>query len=152
MFIRNATIKDTRDIINLMHQMGYTLNTEIVKERIKKFQKPLHQILISEHNSQIVGLIAFACYEHFRLNGRCLHIDTLVVDHKARGLGIGKKLIHMAEKYAIEHGCVTIELITSNHRRKDGTHDFYQAIGYIDQQERNRTYFSKVHDELTSTN
>jgi len=48
-----------------------------------------------------------------------------------------------AEKYAVEHGAIVIELITANHRRKSGTHTFYESLGYKDHSVLDYSYFAK---------
>jgi ribosomal protein S18 acetylase RimI-like enzyme len=80
----------------------------------------------------VVGVIAFALYEHFRIVGKCCHIDSLVVSDNHRYSGIGKQLIITAEKYAHSHGCTSMELTSSNWRQEAGIHDFYQKLGYSD--------------------
>jgi GNAT superfamily N-acetyltransferase len=119
------------------------MNTEQMRKRIHAFDRELHQLLVAEKDGVILGAIAFGCFEMFRLQGKCCHIDTLIIDKKHRGSGIGKQLLEMAEKYAVESGCVSVELITANHRRLDGTHDFYERRGYQDHLKKDYTYFSK---------
>jgi GNAT superfamily N-acetyltransferase len=68
---------------------------------------------------------------------------SMIIDKMYRGSGVGKQLMQMAEKYAAENGCVSVELITANHRRKDDAHAFYEKRGYQDHLERDYTYFSK---------
>lgn len=145
MFVRNAVIKDADRLIDLLKQMSptYAMDIKTMQQRIQAFEKQNHQLLVAEDNSQIVGVISFSCYEHFRLPGCCCHIDTLVVDQAQRGKGIGKLLIHHAEDYAKKHGAIEVELITANYRRSDGTHDFYESLGYKDHQALDYTYFSK---------
>ncbi len=63
-----------------------------LENRILSFNKERHQLLIAEDNHRVVGLIAFGCYEQFRLQGCCCHIDTLVVDKAYRGKGQAKHL------------------------------------------------------------
>lgn len=70
------------------------------------------------------------CYEQFLRPSKCCHIDALVVDEDHRSKGIGKKLIAIAEQYANSHGANKMELISANHRKKNGAHDFYKSLGY----------------------
>ena len=77
-------------------------------------------ILYRVHNNQgeyVAGLLA-NCY----WNG--LEIDTLWVSEPLRGNGIGSKLVHQAEQFAIEHGAVIAFLKTVNAKL------FYEKLGY----------------------
>jgi ribosomal protein S18 acetylase RimI-like enzyme len=119
MLIRKATLADAEKLIALFLQMSptYAMSLDTIQQRIKAFDTHNHQLLIAEDNNQLVGMIAFGFYEHFRLPGSCCHIDTLVIDKSCRGKGIGKKLIQEAENYAAKRGSITVELITANYRR-----------------------------------
>lgn len=145
MKIRNATENDAAQLTTLLAQMGskFEMSLKAMTERISAFNSKGHQILVAEMNDSIIGLIAFGCYEQFRISGSCCHIDTLVIDSKYRGQGVGKKLIASAEKYATEYGAITIELITANFRRNSGTHSFYKSLGYKDHLTLDYSYFSK---------
>jgi GNAT superfamily N-acetyltransferase len=145
MIIRNAKEKDASQLITLLMQMGpkYEMNLKNMKGRIAAFNSKGHQIVVAEQDDIIIGLIAFGCYEQFRIPGSCCHIDTLVVDKNHKGKGIGKQLVMEAEKYAQEQGAITMELITANFRRSSGTHAFYESLGYKDHLVLDYSYFSK---------
>lgn len=144
--IRNAIKNDAEQLKDLVGQMGscYETNLKDIKDRILAFNCRGHQILIAEQHGFILGVIAFGCYEQLRVSGRCCHIDTLVIDGKHRKKGVGKLLIAAVEKYAIEYGAVTIELITANLRKITGTHDFYQSLGYKNHEILDYSYFAKT--------
>ena len=55
-------------------------------------------------------------------------VTALVVAEAARGQGIGRALMAAAETWAVERGCVLLE-VTSNRRRVDA-HAFYERLGY----------------------
>ncbi len=145
MIIRQATKEDAKQLVSLLAQMGaiYQRNAMEISTRISAFNQNNHQLLVAEENSRLIGVIAFGCYEQFRLQGCCCHIDTLVIDACSRGKGIGKQLLLRAEEYANEHGATEIELTTANHRRASGTHAFYKARGYKDHLAIDCTYFVK---------
>lgn len=140
---RQAVQTDAPAISRLLKQMGYEMTVPQVIRRIQSFQKDFHQLWVAEKEEQVVGCIAYCCYEALVVEAKSCHINALVVAQDYRGLGIGKLLMANAEAYAAEQGCTIIDLITSNHRRKSGTHAFYKSLGYLDQEERNYSYFSK---------
>lgn len=146
--IRTAKKEDAPQLVILLAQMGdvYHRTIDELENRILSFNKERHQLLIAEDNDRIIGLIAFGCYEQFRLQGCCCHIDTLVVDKDYRGKGAGKALVEIAEQYAKKQGATEIELTTANYRKAHGTHNFYKAIGYSDHLDIDCTYFVKQKD------
>lgn len=147
MQIRHATLEDSQVLQSLLSQMGdpYQRTLEEIEDRVRQFQKPGHQLWVAVMDHRVVGMIAFGCYEQFRLQGCCCHIDTLVIDKRVRGQGIGKALLKEAEAYALKHDVREIELTTANYRRSHGTHAFYHRLGYQDHDEIDCTYFAKQH-------
>ena len=143
MIIRDADENDTLQLIELLSQLNYDMDVITMKARIKAFQKEHQHLLVLEKDHRILAVIAFGCYEQLRLPGCCCHIDALIVDHAHRNLGLGKKLIAVAEQYALKYGAHTIELISANHRKKTGTHAFYLALGYKNHEGLDCAYFAK---------
>ncbi|MDF1646227.1 MAG: GNAT family N-acetyltransferase [Legionellaceae bacterium] len=143
MEIRDVKVSDAYDLIQLLSQMGYDLTLDEMKGRIKAFKTQHHQLLVIEVSNQVIAAIAFGCYEQLRLTGRCCHIDTLVVDKQYQGQGLGKRLLSLAEHYAMEKGAKTVELISANHRKKEGTHAFYEALNYENHVALDCAYFAK---------
>lgn len=147
MEIRDALIADAPQLQSLLAQLGYALTLEQVEHKLTTYtQKDAHFVWVAHEGSHILGFITFILYECFLFEGGCVHIESLVVDTEQRGKGIGKKLMHAVEQYAITAGAVFSELITLESRRKDGTHGFYEKLGYKDGTSSGLTYFSK---ELT---
>ncbi len=145
MIIRDARLQDSAELQQLLLQMGsiYDRTIQEIEDRILAFNREGHQLLVVEENHKILGMIAFGCYQQFRLQGCCCHIDTLVVDQNVRHQGVGKILLLRAEQYAHEHGATEIELTTANHRKITGTHAFYKAQGYQDHLAIDCSYFVK---------
>jgi GNAT superfamily N-acetyltransferase len=145
--LRSATMDDLEQLIPLVEEMGvnYKFTNEQMKGRIKAFlERDFHELIVAINaDDVIVGVIGFGCYEHLRLPGKCLHIDTLVIDKNSRRQGIGIKLMAFAEQYAKDNGAETIELTSANYRRLDGTHAFYKSLGYIDHIEEDCSFFLK---------
>ncbi len=143
MEIRDAKPCDASQLILLLAQMGYTLTLQEMEARIQAFTAERHRLLVIDDGPKVIAAIAFGCYEQLRLTGNCCHIDTLVVDKNHRAQGLGKQLIALAEQYAIAHGAKNIELISANHRKKDGTHAFYEALDYENHIALDCAYFAK---------
>jgi len=143
MIIRDAHENDAHQLIELLTQLNYNMDLITMKARIEAFQKDHQELMVIEENKKIIAVIAFGCYELFRLPGCCCHIDALVVHHAHRNKGLGKKLIAIAEQYATKQGAHTIELISANYRKETGTHAFYDALGYKNHLSLDCAYFAK---------
>lgn len=143
MIVRDANKNDAHQLIQLLKQLSYDMDLITMKARIEAFQKEDQNLLVLEQDNNLLAVIAFGCYEQLRLPGCCCHIDALIVHHDHRKKGLGKKLVALAEQYAIEQGAHTVELISANHRKATGTHAFYDALGYKNHVGLDCAYFAK---------
>ncbi len=66
----------------------------------------------------------------------------MIIDENHRRLGIGKTLMHIAEKFDQDHSCSHIELTSGLHRLELGSHDFYRSLGYNELND-TKKYFAK---------
>lgn len=90
-----------------------------------------------------MGYIAIA-FHHLLVTShyRC-RIENLIIDVSYRRKGIGKELVVFAEKYALSCNATIMDVTSSDKRKKDGAHDFYKSVGYINNPPEKRTYFRK---------
>lgn len=144
MKIRTAKIEDLESLKILLNQLGYNKPIEWLQQKLENYlNSDMYEVLVAEDGRIIVGFVTLILYESFVFD-KCMHVETLVIDENIRGKGIGAKLMAAAEKFAEENNCNLIELLTLNKRRKDGTHNFYEKLGYQDQDKLELTYFSKM--------
>ena len=71
------------------------------------------------------------------------HIESLVVNEKYRGCGIGKKLMLFVEDIARKFSPAIIDLTSGLRRAKDGSHEFYKALGYNNEGHMAKLYLRK---------
>ncbi len=127
--IRVATNEDIPDLLPLLSQLGYPVDLEKFQVRFRKFvNQEGCKVAVYYFHDKIVGLIAWSESIIFVSDNIKLHIDALVVDEKYRNLGIGKNLMLYVENQAKAPAVIT--LTSGVRREKDGTHDFYKALGY----------------------
>lgn len=144
MIIRPATLEDASFLLPLMEQLGYPLSLKALQGRIKKYSDHhSYHVLVAEKNHNLLGFIALAFHEFFVFEGKRCRIEGLIVDDKHRGHGVGRHLIQQAEILAKQEGCLLIELTSGLRRAKDGSHEFYRALGYENDDITGKLYLRK---------
>jgi len=144
MVIRNATFGDVPQLLPLMEQLGYPQILSDMKDRLQQYMSSDSQVLIAENQGVIMGLIAFVYYPLFVNPGKRCRIEALVVDETCRGQGVGRNLLKAAEEYAKQQGCVILDLTSGLRRAKDGSHEFYENLGYGNDGPQAKLYFRKA--------
>ena len=112
----------------LLSQLGYDLSLQEMKRRYDTInQKQDHAIFVGEQDGQVVALLHFFERPAFDKSPEVI-VQALVVDQNFRGTGVGKKMMNMAERWALDRGFSSVAL-TSSVSRSDA-HSFYNRIGY----------------------
>ncbi len=140
--ITKCKITDISSILPLMEQLGYPTKIEQLTERFSNFiNTPGYGVAIAISNDNVIGLIAWSKSNLFVKDGSRIHVEALVVDKEHRRIGIGQALIKYLEKHIKKDKNVChIDLTSGTRRVVDGSHDFYNKLGY-----RNDGYMSKVY-------
>jgi len=134
--IRKALISDSVALNELSEQLGYPTTVEEVEDRVKYLlNKKDHQIFVAEYNDKIIGFISFERYDILYYPSG-LNITGLVVDKNYRNKGIGKLLLKIAEKYAIENSLIFLRA-NSGSQRLDA-HQFYRKNGFSNEKDQKR--------------
>lgn len=142
MNIRNAQIEDINKISKLMLQVAEihsNARKDIFKEKsIEEIKAEVNNrinnkenILVAEEDNNIYGVIIYKIKEvkeHINLKDRTtLWIDELVVDEKARKMGIGKNLFSEVKRIAKEKNYDEVELNCWNFNER--AIQFYKKCG-----------------------
>lgn len=142
--IRIATMQDAFSIQGLSTQLGYPLTLAAIEEKIRLYSvREQHRLFVAELDTVVIGLLACVCYVGFDREGQCMHIPSLVVDEQYRGRGIGQQLMSAAMDYARDNHCKGVDLVSLERRRQDGTHNFYEKLGFLDGSKTTLTFFCK---------
>ena len=97
------------------------------------------------HEDQIVGALTLATY---RIpTGLRAHIEDVVVDGDARGMGVGRALSEAAIEAARAQGCTTVDLTSRPSR--EAANRLYQRIGF--EKRDTNVYRFKLEQVLPST-
>ena len=112
----------------LLSQLGYDLSLQEMKRRYDTIkQKHDHAIFVAEQDGQVVALLHLYERPAFDKPPEVI-VQALVVDQNCRGTGVGKKMMNIAERWALDRGFSSVAL-TSSVSRSDA-HAFYNRIGY----------------------
>jgi len=91
-------------------------------------KRPDETLLVAVENRRIVGTNHILIFRHLaRALKPAAIIENMVVDARARGAGVGQKLMDAALKIARRLGCYKLSL-TSN-RKRPRAHRFYEKFG-----------------------
>jgi len=90
---------------------------------------PRRELLVAEYEGDVVGTVALFIIPNLS-HGATPYalVENLVVNHKYRRKGIGKKLMEYSIARAKQEGCHRIELV-SDRRRKEA-HRLYRSVGF----------------------
>jgi len=132
MLLREAVVEDVPKLTDLLGQLGYSMDPAAVLANLNAYvQSSDRAVWVVEKDGSVVALLALDIAPTFHRRANQMRIVSFVVDKHHRGQGIGKFLLETAEKVALEKGCWIIELSPAMHRKKDGTHAFYENFGYV---------------------
>lgn len=137
MRIRPAQPADASAVNDLLEQLGYPQDGDAATaRRLHAWAgSPAGAAFVAETGDDVLGdvlgVVAVHISPFFEKDGAWARIVALVVSERARGRGVGTELVAAAESFAAAHGCLRIE-VTSSDRRHDA-HEFYRRLGYVDQ-------------------
>ena len=132
MAIRQATLRDTEQICQLLEELGgYDNSKEFLSGRIGHIMNhPDHYLLVYEESHGIVGLASLHILLELGLSSDTAILRYLVVSTRSRSQGIGKLLEERCAEIAKRRGCGRIQLHCAERREK--AHAFYQRQGYTE--------------------
>lgn len=144
MNIRHAELNDIPKFLPLVAHLGYPCKPGNLQARCIRFlDKPGYGVAVCEMNTEIIGMVAWSKSELFVLDKSRFRIEGLVVSEIHRSKGIGKKLMLFVEAIAKHHSPATVELTSGLRRAVDGSHEFYERLGYKNEGRMAKLYLRK---------
>ena len=133
MRIRSARGTDAEAVGELLEQLGYPQDgPAAVAARIRTWVgDPAGAVYVADDEGDLQGVVAVHVCPFFEREGAWGRIVALVVSERARGRGVGSRLVAAAESFAERHGCVRMEVTSAD--RRTGAHRFYERHGYADE-------------------
>jgi GNAT superfamily N-acetyltransferase len=112
----------------LLSQLGYDLTLQEMKRRYDAIrEKQDHAVFVGEQDRRVVALLHLYERPAFDKPPEVI-VQALVVDQYRRRTGVGKAMMNMAQRWALDRGFSSVAL-TSSVSRSDA-HSFYNRIGY----------------------
>jgi GNAT superfamily N-acetyltransferase len=127
--IRPMLADDAAAVADLATDLGYPSAERDIRRRYDLIHERRDaRLLVAEDTDRaILGWIHAQITQSLESDAR-IEIWGLVVAEKARGTGIGRRLVEAAEKWAETLGLTTV-VVRSNQRRT-GARAFYEHLGY----------------------
>ena len=90
---------------------------------------PNNELIVAELDGEIIGTFQLTFTPSLSHQGskRCT-VESVRVDQKHRGKGIGREMMQWAIERAREKGCVSMQLTT--HQDRINAHRFYESLGF----------------------
>jgi GNAT superfamily N-acetyltransferase len=90
-----------------------------------------HDLVVAESGGKIIGTLQLMFLPSISFRGGLrAQVESVRVDKKYRGQGIGSKLMKWAIERAKERGAHVVQLTT--HKSREETHRFYKRLGFKD--------------------
>ncbi len=125
---RNATPADSAAIASLLGQLGYPSDEKEIPQRLANVVGRGGAVVLAVDDTDTpLGLISLTIHSGLHSSSPTAYIMALVIDDRARGMGVGKTLVNYARKWGIDNGCEHINVTSAEHRA--GAHAFYPAVG-----------------------
>ncbi len=126
--VRPAAPEDAQRIAALLTEEGYPTGPSDVVARLERFASPFSQVVVADHDGELLGFVAFHALPRFEHDDRIVRILALVVDPGARERGVGHRLMADCERAARELDAAFVE-VTAGHHRPEALH-MYESLGY----------------------
>ena len=134
--IRQAKIEDYKDICKICcDDLGYNCSEELVKERLKGFDKNNERVLVAVYNGKVVGYLHAQIYKTLYFE-ELINFLGLAVSKEYRNKNVGTRLVNEIENWAKENGIKKVR-VNSGFSRKEA-HEFYRSLGYHNEKEQIR--------------
>jgi GNAT superfamily N-acetyltransferase len=135
---RVANIDDLPEIVRMLHDDFLGQQRERFEDPLPdKYIRAFNEIDSDDNNELIVGVLDGAVVSSLQLTftpsisfqgGKRCTVESVRVDERHRGKGIGRKMMLWALERAKEKGCISMQL-TTNAGRADARR-FYENLGF----------------------
>lgn len=135
---RAATIDDLPDIVRMLADDFLGAQREqyenpLAESYIKAFEEidadRNNQLMVAEKDGEVIGTLQLTYTPSISfLGGKRATVESVRVDERFRGKGIGREMMLRSIEMARAEGCISMQL-TTNAEREDA-HRFYRNLGF----------------------
>ncbi|WP_431688065.1 N-acetyltransferase family protein [Hahella sp. NBU794] len=126
--LRRAEAADASALLPLIEQLGYSLTLTQLDRTLSTLIHDSHaHFMVAVSGDELLGFIQ-SNLKRTLVAGGYVEIVSLVVDERARGQGVGGKLIESVKEWAKQQGVFKIRLGSRIHREQ--AHQFYEGLGF----------------------
>lgn len=127
--IRPASPADAPALASLLGELGYPCEANQVRARMARvLPDDCVFVAVDEGAVDALGMLSLHRFSGLHDDAPVALITALVVAERARGLGVGRRLVDRAVETARGWGCTRVMVTT--HVRRAGAHAFYERIGF----------------------
>ena len=130
-----ATEADVEAAVGLAFELARCLDNPVIPtaEEVtgnvrRTLADPRETIYLAELDGQVVGMCHISLRHLISDHGPVALVDELVVAEESQGKGIGRALIKTARTFALEKGCLELEVGTAVENASACA--FYRAVGF----------------------
>ena len=134
--IRLARAEDWPFVAGLLVELGRGVAEGTAEDPTHRLQFAGHLrrldsvTLVAESDEDVVGVADMEYHQRLGDHRPQARVHDVVVTQRARGLGVGTKLLQAAEDLARKRGCFRMTLVTASWR--EATVGFYRKEGWSD--------------------
>ncbi|MDP6709474.1 MAG: GNAT family N-acetyltransferase [Alphaproteobacteria bacterium] len=126
--VRGMEAADLPSAGPLLRQLGYDVAGPELRLKFDAVQgADGHALFVAEIDDRIVALMHVFARPALEKPLEAI-VQALVVDDACRGCGVGRRMMAVAERWAVDRGYRSLSL--SSQVDRDDAHAFYQALGY----------------------
>lgn len=136
--MRNATVGDLPAIVSMLADDFLGSRREKVQDTlpesyVKAFREidadPNNELIVAEFDGEVIGTFQLTYTPSLSFQGsKRATVESVRVNTRYRGKGIGHEMMSWAMERARENGCVSMQLTTHADRRD--AHRFYESLGF----------------------
>ena len=127
--LRHAGMHDAAELARLTTELGYPADPVDMAPRLAALlADPTRQVYVAAHRDRLLGWIGVERRTSLE-TGEKAEIVGLVVDARARRMGVGLALLEAAQDWARAQGFDAL-MVRSNAARIE-SHPFYEKNGYV---------------------
>jgi ribosomal protein S18 acetylase RimI-like enzyme len=126
---RAARIADSVMIADLVSNLGYPTSPRQMEVRLQTiFADSSYATFVALLDSKVLGFVGLHVGLLYENDNQYGQIMAIAISRDYRRMGIGRRLMHLAEETMAQMGAQIFVLGSGNHRID--AHAFYEALGY----------------------